>query len=147
MSSRRLPEVSLRDLPRITVRGQTVQGGGGTLRKALLRSSVLPWSTKRHCGPLAFRHATEGSRVLRRVWGSQEGAREPYGALAPFCLRRETPAIPPPPWARRPPRRRFEPRTNLDGTYSRWRNVLDDNCIIQTQRRISLPVFYERVNR
>ena len=33
----------------------------------------------------------------RRVWGSQEGAREPYGALAPFCLRRETPA---------PPRRR-----------------------------------------
>ena len=39
----------------------------------------------------------------RRVWGSQEGAREPYGALAPFCprrraaaspLRRETPAIP-----------------------------------------------------
>ena len=24
----------------------------------------------------------------RRVWGSQEGAREPYGALAPFCPRR-----------------------------------------------------------
>ena len=30
----------------------------------------------------------------RRVWGSQEGAREPYGALAPFC---------PSPWARRTP--------------------------------------------
>ena len=91
------PEVSLRGLPRITVRGQTVQGDGVLLRKAPLPSSVLPWSTKRHCGPLAFRRATEGSRVQRRVWGRQEGAREPYGALAPFCLRRETPA---------PPRRR-----------------------------------------
>ena len=30
----------------------------------------------------------------RRVWGSQEGAREPYGALAPFC---------PSPWVRRTP--------------------------------------------
>ena len=78
---------------------------------------VYPWSTKRHCGPLAFRRATEGSRVRRRVWGCQEGAREPYGALAPFCLRRETPAIPPPPgggtppppWARRPPLRRETP--------------------------------------
>ena len=29
----------------------------------------------------------------RRVWGSQEGAREPYGALAPFCLRRQTAAM------------------------------------------------------
>ena len=89
------PEVSLRDLPRITVRGQTVQGGGIPLRKAPLRSRVCPWSTKRPCGPLAFRRATEGSRVLRRVWGSQEGAREPYGALAPFCLRRQTAAFSP----------------------------------------------------
>ena len=32
--------------------------------------------------------------VQRRVWGSQEGAREPFGALAPFC---------PSPWARRTP--------------------------------------------
>ena len=91
------PEFTLRDLPRITVRGQTVQGGGVPLRKAPLRSIVYPWSTKRPCGPLAFRRATAGSRVRRRVWGCQEGAREPYGALAPFCLRRETPAIPPPP--------------------------------------------------
>ena len=30
----------------------------------------------------------------RRAWGSQEGAREPFGALAPFC---------PSPWARRTP--------------------------------------------
>ena len=89
------PEVSLRDLPRITVRGQTVQGGSVLLRKAPLPSSVDPWSTRRHCGPLAFRRATEGSRVLRRVWGSQEGAREPYGALAPFCPRRRAAAFPP----------------------------------------------------
>ena len=67
------PEVSLRDLPRITVRGQTVQGGGGTLRKAPLRSSVYPWSTKRPCGPLAFRRATEGSRVLRKGRGVKRG--------------------------------------------------------------------------
>ena len=87
------PEVSLREPPRITVRGQTVQGGSVPLRKAPLPSSVYPWSTKRPCGPLAFRRATEGSRVRRRVWGRQEGAREPYGALAPFCLRRETPAL------------------------------------------------------
>ena len=98
----------MRDLPRITVRGQTVQGGGVLLRKAPLPSRVYPWSTKRHCGPLAFRRATEGSRVRRRVWGRQEGAREPYGALAPFCLRRETPA-PSPPWVRRPHLRRETP--------------------------------------
>ena len=131
------PEFTLRDLPRITVRGQTVQGGSVPLRKAPLRSSVDPWSTKRHCGPLAFRRATEGSRVLRRVWGSQEGAREPYGALAPFCPCRWAPTIPPPPgggifpppWARHfppvntgisaarrrhfpKPRGRFKQRTN-----------------------------------
>ena len=89
------PEFPLRSSPRITVRGQTVQGVRLVLRKAPLRSRMCPWSTKRHCGPLAFRRATEGSRVLRRVWGSQEGAREPYGALAPFCPRRRAAAFPP----------------------------------------------------
>ena len=67
------PEVSLRKPPRITVRGQTVQGDGVLLRKALLRSSAVPWSTKRPCGPLAFRRATEGSRVLRKGWGVKRG--------------------------------------------------------------------------
>ena len=81
------PEVSLRDLPRITVRGQTVQGGGGTLRKAPLPSSVAPWSTRRHCGPLAFRRATEGSRVQRKGWGVKRG-RETLVSL---------PLLPPPP--------------------------------------------------
>ena len=64
------PEVSLRDLPRITVRGHSVQGGGVLLRKTLLRSSVVSWSSKRPCGPLAFRRATEGSRVQRKMRGS-----------------------------------------------------------------------------
>ena len=81
------PEVSLRDLPRITVRGQTVQGGGVPLRKAPLRSRVAPWSTKRICGPLAFRRATEGSRVLRKGWGVKRG-RETLVSL---------PLLPPPP--------------------------------------------------
>ena len=121
------PEFPLRDLPRITVRGQTVQSDDGTLRKAPLRSSVDPWSTRRPCGPLAFRRATEGSRVLRRVWGSQEGAREPYGALAPFCPRRRAaanspPAVgtasPPPDGGVFPkPRGRFGQRTNFPSIF------------------------------
>ena len=89
------PEVSLRDLPRITVRGQTVQGVRLVLRKAPLRSRMCPWSTKRHCGPLAFRRATEGSRVLRKMRGSQEGDKKPFGVLSPFCPRRRAAAFPP----------------------------------------------------
>ena len=81
------PEFTLREPPRITVRGQTVQGGGVPLRKAPLPSSVLPWSTKRPCGPLAFRRATEGSRVLRKGWGVKRG-RETLVSL---------PLLPPPP--------------------------------------------------
>ena len=64
------PEFTLRDLPRITVRGHPVQGGSVPLRKAPLRSRMCPWSTRRPCGPLAFRRATEGSRVLRKMRGS-----------------------------------------------------------------------------
>ncbi len=67
------PEFRLRGLPRITVRGQTVQGGRVLLRKAPLPSRVYPWSTRRHCGPLAFRCATEGSRSAKEGEGSQEG--------------------------------------------------------------------------
>ena len=63
------PEFPLRYPPRITVRGHSVQGGGVPLRKAPLPSRVYSWSTKRPCGPLAFRRATEGSRVLRKGWG------------------------------------------------------------------------------
>ena len=67
------PEFRLRGLPRITVRGQTVQGGRVLLRKAPLPSRMCPWCTRRHCGPLAFRCATEGSRSAKEGKGSQEG--------------------------------------------------------------------------
>ena len=77
------PEFSLRSLPRITVRGQTMQGACFALRKALLPSSVDPWSTERPCGPLAFRRATGGSRVQRRVWGVKRG-KGTIGALSPL---------------------------------------------------------------
>ena len=85
------PEVSLRDLPRITVRGQTVQSASVPLRKAPLPSSVDPWSTRRPCGPLAFRRATEGSRGLKERLGESRGGKETIGVLSPSC---------PLPWAR-----------------------------------------------
>ncbi len=64
------PEFTLRGLPRITVRGHPVQGGSVLLRKAPLQSMMIPWSTRRPCGPLAFRRATGGSRVQRKMRGS-----------------------------------------------------------------------------
>ena len=67
------PEFRLRGLPRITVRGHSVQGGSVLLRKAPLPSRVCPWSTRRHCGPLAFRCATAGSRSAKEGKESQEG--------------------------------------------------------------------------
>ena len=81
------PEFTLRYPPRITVRGHPVQGGSVPLRKAPLRSRIVPWSTKRPCGPLAFRRATEGSRVQRKGWGVKRG-RETLVSL---------PLLPPPP--------------------------------------------------
>ena len=67
------PEFPLRKAPRITVRGHPVQDDSVPLRKAPLRSRIVPWSTKRPCGPLAFRRATEGSRVPRKGWGVKRG--------------------------------------------------------------------------
>ena len=81
------PEFPLRDPPRITVRGHPVQGGRFPLRTAPLLSMVYSWSTKRPCGPLAFRRATEGSRVLRKGWGVKRGG-ETLVSL---------PLLPPPP--------------------------------------------------
>ena len=77
------PEVSLRYPPRITVRVRTVQGGSVPLRKAPLPSRAYPWSSKRPCGPLAFRRATGGSRVQRKVWGVKRG-KGTIGALSPL---------------------------------------------------------------
>ena len=86
---RHCPEFALRKPPRIAVRGQTVQGGSVPLRKSPLLSMVYSWSTKRICGPLAFRRATEGSRVRGKMWGCQEGDKKPGGCLGPL--------LPPPP--------------------------------------------------
>ena len=86
------PAVTLRYPPRITVRGQTVQGACFALRKALLRSRVYPWSSKRPCGPLAFRRATEGSRGAKEGLGCQEGKGN-HRCPVPSCLRRESPAF------------------------------------------------------
>ena len=76
------PEFTLRDLPRMTVRGQTVQSVCFVLRKAPLRSRAYPWSTKRPCGPLAFRREAPLS-VQRRVWGVKRG-KGTIGALSPL---------------------------------------------------------------
>ena len=89
------PEVTLRELPRISVRGQTVQSACFALRKAPLPSSVDPWSTKRPCGPLAFRRATGGSRVQRRVWGVKRG-KGTIGALSPLVSAGRPRHSPPP---------------------------------------------------
>ena len=67
------PEFPLHYPPRITVRGHPVQSDNVLLRKAPLRSRMCPWSTRRPCGPLAFRRATEGSRVQRKGWGVKRG--------------------------------------------------------------------------
>ena len=91
------PEFTLREAPRITVRGQTVQGGGVLLRKALLRSRVVPWSTKRHCGPLAFRRATEGSRGLKEGLGASRGGKGTIRCPCPRLSPPGDPGNPPPP--------------------------------------------------
>ena len=90
------PEFTLRYPPRITVRGQTVQSGSVLLRKAPLRSRMCPWSTRRPCGSLAFRRATGGSRVQRRVWGVKRG-KGTIGALSPLVSAPRRRHSPPPP--------------------------------------------------
>ena len=78
-----------------TVWPRTVMRGG--LRKVNSGPESIPKSARRtEPSPRFPRFAArpKGVAAQRRVWGSQEGAREPYGALAPFCLCRETPAPP-----------------------------------------------------
>ena len=62
--------------------------------QGLTASQNLPDARNRVPYP-RFAARPQGVAAQRRVWGSQEGAREPYGALAPFCLRRPTAAFPP----------------------------------------------------
>ena len=91
----------------------------GALRKENSGPNSVPKPARRtEPSPRFSRFAArpKGVAAQRKVWGSQEGAREPYGALAPFCLRRETPAPPAagrrhssPPWVRRSLLRRETP--------------------------------------
>ena len=74
----------MRKPPRITVRGQTVQGACTPLRKAPLPSRVYPWSTRRPCGPLAFRRVAAGELGQRKVWGVKRG-KETIWCPCPFC--------------------------------------------------------------
>ena len=85
-------------LPLCTVWPRTVMRGG--LRKLTSGPDSVPKSARRpEPSPRNSRLAAQpkGVAAQRRVWGSQEGAREPYGALAPFCPCRWAPTIPPPP--------------------------------------------------
>ena len=75
--------------PRTVMRGalRKENSGPNSVPKPARRTEPSPRNPR-------FAARPKGVAVQRRVWGSQEGAREPYGALAPFC---------PSPWARRTP--------------------------------------------
>ena len=76
--------------PRTVMRGKPrkVNSGHNSIPKSARRTEPSPRFPR-------FAARPKGVAAQRRVWGSQEGAREPYGALAPFCLRRQTAAFPP----------------------------------------------------
>ena len=88
------PEFTLRKPQRCQCAARQCRARTPSLRKAPLRSRVYSWSTKRPCGPLAFRRATEGSRVLRKGWGVKRG-RETLVSL-PLLSPPGDPGHPPP---------------------------------------------------
>ena len=75
--------------PRTVMRGKSRKGNSGhnSVPKSARRPELCSRNS-RFAAHLRCVSAKEGK-------GSQEGAREPYGALAPFCLRRQTAAFPP----------------------------------------------------
>ena len=75
--------------PRTVMRGKPrkLTSGPYSVPKSARRTEPSPRFPR-------FAARPKGVAAQRRVWGSQEGAREPYGALAPFCLRRQTAAMP-----------------------------------------------------
>ena len=78
----------------------------GALRKENSGPNSVPKSARRtEPSPRNPRFAArpKGVAAQGRVWGSQEGAREPYGALAPFCPRRGYGVLPPPGGGNSPP--------------------------------------------
>ena len=78
----------------------------GALRKENSGPNSVPKPARRtEPSPRFSRFAArpKGVAAQRKVWGSQEGAREPYGALAPFCPRRGYGVSPPPDGGNSPP--------------------------------------------
>ena len=75
--------------PRTVMRGKPrkLTSGPYSVPKPARRTEPSPRNPRLDARPKGV--ASEGG-----FGGCQEGAREPYGALAPFCLRRETPAPP-----------------------------------------------------
>ena len=67
-----------------------VNSGHNSVPKSARRTEPSPRNSR-------FAARPKGVAAQRRAWGSQKGAREPYGALAPFCSGRWAPAYPPPP--------------------------------------------------
>ena len=69
--------------PRTVMRGalRKENSGHNSVPKPARRTEPSPRNPR-------FAARPKGVAVQRKVWGSQEGAREPYGALAPFCPRR-----------------------------------------------------------
>ena len=76
--------------PRTVMRGKSrkVNSGHNSIPKSVRRTELSSRNPR-------FAARPKGVAAQRRVWGSQEGAREPYGSLAPFCLRRQTAAFSP----------------------------------------------------
>ena len=66
--------------PRTVMRGKLrkLTSGHNSLPKPARRTEPSPRNPR-------FAAQPKGVAAQRRVWGSQEGAREPYGALFPFC--------------------------------------------------------------
>ena len=75
--------------PRTVMRGKSrkLTSGPYSVPKSARRTESSP-RNPRFAAHLRCVSVKEG------LGGSQEGAREPYGALAPFCLRRQTAAMP-----------------------------------------------------
>ena len=75
--------------PRTVMRGKPrkLTSGPESVPKSARRTEPSPRFPR-------FAARPKGVAAQRRVWGSQEGAREPYGALAPFCPGRWAPALP-----------------------------------------------------
>ena len=84
--------------PRTVMRGalRKENSGPNSVPKPARRTEPSPRNPR-------FAARPKGVAVQRRVWGSQEGAREPYGALAPFCPRRGHGVSPPPDGGNSPP--------------------------------------------